>query len=177
MVRVHVNAFSLRPLKHFLLTVFLWGIVKAMTVKLYSNSPTHPALQRLPLAILPKLCLFLFLPIYFIFILPITPFPRITFFFNIPMCFNLSVGCTESSLLCGLLFTWGQRGYSLAGEWAARGHGAHTLGCEGFSGRGPRAQQVWFPGLWKSPRVRDWTRVSSLAGGFFTTEPLGKPLA
>ena len=169
-----------------------------MTIKLYSNSPTHPALLRLPLAILPKLCLFSFSFLFFFnqiissLFFPLSPSAVLLFFFfDIPMCFNVFIGCTGSSLLCGLLSTCGQWGYSLAAEWSPHCSGCDCCGacaleCEGFSSCGTRAQQLWFlgsgaqaqklwlTGLWKSSQVRDWTHVSSLAGGFFTTERLGK---
>ena len=171
-----------------------------MTIKLYSNSPAHPALLRLPLAICLNFVSFLsfsfFLTNLFHLYSSHYPLPLDYFFFfflDIPMCFNVFIGCTGSFLLCGLLSTCGQWGYSLACEWSPHCSGCDCCGvcaleCEGFSNCGTRVQQLWFlgsgaqaqelwpTGLWKSSQFRDWTHVSSLAGGFFTTEPLGKSL-
>ena len=96
------------------------------------------------------------------------------FVFNDP-----SFGCAESSSLCGLFSSCGRQGLlSRCGAWASHCGGlsccrACTLE-HGLRGCGARAQLLC--GMWDLPGSGIEPMSPALAGGFFTTEPSGKPL-
>ena len=85
-----------------------------------------------------------------------------------------SAQCSDLRLLC-------------CGAWTSHWGGfpgcrAQALGCVGVSSCGAPAQELWLMGLvalscvWGPPGPGMEPVSPALAGGFFTTEPPGKPL-
>ena len=99
--------------------------------------------------------------------------------------FNFIIfGCAGSLLLLGLFSSCSKWGYSLAQYMGFSCCRAWALGCVGSGAAAPwlraQAQELRCMGS-GAPRRRDlpWLRIETmspvLAGGFFTTEPPGKP--
>ena len=91
--------------------------------------------------------------------------------------------CAGSSRLCGLFSGCNSRSYSPVAEHGLQGSGVGTVTC-GLSSRGSQtlghrlngcARAQLLCGVWNLPRSGAERWCPALAGGFFTTEPPGKP--
>ena len=94
--------------------------------------------------------------------------PVFFFFFFNNFIYVFIFGCAGASLLCGLFFSWGERGcsdcgarFSLTGllSWSPQGTCASVLAARGLHSSGA---QVSCSGHVGSSRLSDWARVSCL---------------
>ena len=110
------------------------------------------------------------------------------YFYNCIYIF--SFGCAGSSLLHGLLSGFGEWGLlsscsDWASHWGSFSCGAQPLGRVGFNSCSSKALELRFNscgshtwllcGMWDLPGPGIEPVLPSLAGGFFITEPPGKP--
>ena len=96
-----------------------------------------------------------------------------------PLLLHLLFGCAGSSWLRGLFSSCGEPGL-LSSYGVQASHcpgffcwGARALGCVGFSSCSSQVQLL--QGIWDPPGSGIKPVSPALAGGFFTTEPSGKP--
>ena len=90
----------------------------------------------------------------------------------------------------GLFSSWGEPGLLSSCDvwalhWSGFSCGPRALGCSDFSSRSSQALEHWLNscgtgaqllgGMWDPPRLGIESMSPALVGGFFTTEPPGKP--